>query len=331
MHHYLTTTSTSIHDIGDEARWKTVVPSQALSHGFLLHALLGVSALHMNHLRGATDAKNQYLTHAKAHHEEAYMLFRSTVTEITKENCTAAITFSCLMLIFSCGMAQTFDTSNPEETVDGILTILASFRCHWRLFISAKQWIESGPLRGFPPFRTSESPTTGDDAAMKALRKLLAFNTAFTEDEKEKAVYHETIVHLQRPLYGSIAFSRALWLVFTSDEYLKLLEQKRPMALVILAHGSGISKYGPVRWFASDLHLNMTCAIAKVLDPEVSDNVFALPSSQSFVLRTFRKQFLKRAITNPLFQWRPRMRWPLEEWGLMYDEVGNCIPDQSRP
>jgi hypothetical protein len=301
MHHYLTTTSTTIHGIGAEARWKTVVPSQALSHGFLLHALLGVSALHMNHLRGAPEAKSQCLTHAKAHHEEAHMLFRSTVTEITKENCTAAITFSCLMLIFSCGIAQTFDTSNPEETLDGILTILASFRCHWRLFISAKQWIESGPLRGFPPFRTSESPTTGDDAAMKALRDLLAFNSAFTEDEKEMAVYHETIVHLQKPLYGSIAFSRTLWLVFTSDEYLKLLERKRPMALVILAHGSAISKYGPVRWFASDLHLNMTCAIAKVLDPEVSENGFAPPPLPKFRLMHISKLFLKKAITDSLF------------------------------
>jgi len=289
MHHYLTITSFTIHDFGGEGRWQTVVPSQALSHGFLLHALLGVSALHINHLNGAVDAKNQNITHAKAHHEQAHLLFRSTVKNITRENCTAAITFSCLMLIFSCGMAQTFGASKPEETVDGIITILASFRCHWRLFISAKQWIENGPLRGFPPFRTSESPTTGDNAAMKALGELQAFNSANTKDEKEKAVYDETIVHLQQPLYGSISFSRTLWLVFTSDEYLCLLEQKRPMALVILAHGSAISKCLPVRWFASDLHFNMTCAIARIIDPEVS-SIGTLPLCPIFFPFTYSKK-----------------------------------------
>ncbi|KAH6679028.1 hypothetical protein B0J14DRAFT_685900 [Halenospora varia] len=134
MHHYLTNTSLTLHEFRESGkRWEVIVPAQALSHEFLMHALLGVSALHIVQLRGMSKSTSRYLACARAHHNEAVTLFRSTVTEITPTNCTAAVAFSHLLLIFSSGIAQISDALHHHDNIDSLITVLASFRSYWKL------------------------------------------------------------------------------------------------------------------------------------------------------------------------------------------------------
>lgn len=291
MHHYITNTSLTLQELGDSSRrWDVIVPSEALSHEFLMHALLGVSALHIVRLRGLSESTSRYLRLAQVHHHHAFTLFRSTITKITPENCTATLAFSSLTFIFSSGIAQISDGGQYHHQIDTYITLLKSFRGFWSLFVAVRPWIANGPMGRFPPLRmlrVDESMDEMANSATEAVRLLLDLNAACTESEGDKAIYNDAILHIQGSLQRSSALPRTLWPIFVSDAYLVLLEQKRPMALVILAHSCVLAKYAPYRWFLHDWIICITIAIEKTIGPV----------------------------------WKQAMRWPLDEWGLTRQET----------
>lgn len=291
MHHYITNTSLTLQEAGDTSRrWDVTVPSEALSHDFLMHALLGVSALHIVRLRGLSGSTSQYLRLAQVHHHHAFTLFRSTFTRITPENCTAALAFSSLALIFSSGVALISDGIPYHSEIDTYIALLKSFRGFWSLFVAVRSRIADGPMGRFPPLRmlrVDESMDEMANAAAEAVRLLLDLNSACVESERDKAVYHGAILQIQGSLHRSSALPRMLWPVFISDAYVAHLEQKRPMALVILAHSCVLAKYAPYRWFLHDWIIRITIAIEKTIGPA----------------------------------WEQAMRWPLDEWGLTPQET----------
>lgn len=291
MHHYVTNTSLTLQESGNTSRlWDVTVPSEALSHDFLMHALLGVSALHIVRLRGAGGSTSRYLRLAQVHHHYSFTLFRSIFTKITPENCTAALAFSSLTFIFSSGVALISDGAPYHSQIDTYITLLKWFRGFWSLFVAVRSRIEDGPMGRFPPLRmlrVDESMDGMANAAAEAVRLLLDLNAACAESESDKAIYHGAILQIQGCLHRSSALPRTLWPVFISDAYLAHLEQKRPMALVILAHSCVLAKYAPYRWFLHDWIIRISIAIEKTLGPT----------------------------------WKQAMRWPLDEWGLTRQET----------
>lgn len=291
MHHYSTSTARTFHDFGDGGkRWEVIVPSQAQSYEFLMHALLGVSALHIVHLRGRDSSTSQYLSRAHAHHAEALALFRSSVTDITPMNGAAVAAFSCLFLVFSCGTAQLSDTLPNQDPIDILLTIVGFFRTYWKLFVSTTQWLDAPSPQASPSPPMPEPDLSGvkENAAMRALDELLRINTSSSDDEVCKAIYHGAIIQMQRSLDSGSALPRFLWPLTVSDEYLTLLEQRQPMALIILAHGCTLTKELPCRWFIHNWITHITNSIARQID----------------------------------VPWRPTMRWPLEQCGLLLEAGG---------
>jgi hypothetical protein len=294
MHHYLTSTSITLEQPGKNGQmWRNVAPVQALNNEFLMHAVLGVSALHIVHLRGSSDTRQEYIARARTHQQEALTHFRSTVRNITPGNSTAAALFSSLLLIFSSAITQIIDEPIPShDHVDGLLTILLSFRKHWNLFFSTREWIEEEAVENLPLHLETVSPEEINltlhnySGASHALQDLYDFNELSFCESVERSVYCNAIMQIQRSLQGSAVLSRILWPIVISDEFLLLLEQKQPMALIILAHGCAIARFGPYRWFLHKWIVNVARAISEILDPI----------------------------------WLVRLRWPLRELGLLLDD-----------
>ncbi|PVH85486.1 hypothetical protein DL98DRAFT_511538 [Cadophora sp. DSE1049] len=291
MHHYSIHTSRTFHTFND-GRWDILIPSQAASHEFLMHALLGVSALHIFHLKGkyGDPSSNQYLSRAHVHHAEALTLFRSTVRDITPANGTATAAFSCLFLIFSCGTAHLPSTEQgqDQDPVEALFIILRYFRSYRKLFVAAEieTWI--GNLSPSPSHHPAILPGpsyTPNPGAMSALDDLLHTNTMSTDSYVHKAIYHDTIIQMQRSLDCGSSLPRIIWPLSISDEYLALLEQRRDMALIILAHGCNLIMEMPYRWYVHDWIWRMTSAVTEQIDGE----------------------------------WRESMRWPMVRCGVSLD------------
>ncbi|KAJ5033520.1 uncharacterized protein L3040_008635 [Drepanopeziza brunnea f. sp. 'multigermtubi'] len=269
MHHYSTSTARTFHDFGDGGhRWEIIVPGQAQSYEFLMHALLGVSALHIVHLKGNDPSASLYLSRARAHHSEALTLFRSTVSDITQINGIAAAAFSCLFLIFSCGTAQLADAAGNQEPVqdpiDTLFTIVGFFRSYWKLFDTSQQLVEArSPVARNSPSPGVDPQLVPNPAAAAALEELQQLNASSTDSDAMKTIYHDAIAQMQRSLDSGPALPRFLWPLTISDDYLALIEQRQPMALVILAHGCTLTKELPRRWFVHGWILNIILTISE--------------------------------------------------------------------
>lgn len=250
--------------------WKIIVPSQALRYEFLMHAVLGVSALHIVHLNSTPDANPQYLARARVHQHAALTIFRSTVNEITQENCTAAVMFSCLLLVSSCAISSIADTTPSHDHIDALVTILMSFRSHWKLFGFTHKWKAAEPLAHFVPVyedHGSNMEALKDTCTAAALQELHDFNSASLDHGKERTICEDAIIGMQKSLRGGATLPRVIWPILLSDDFLRLLELKRPMPLIVLAHGCALSIFGPYRWFFHDWTMRAVRAIADVLDP----------------------------------------------------------------
>lgn len=288
MHHYVTKTSLTLINVDEDGgMWQEGVPNMAISNDFLMHSILALSALHIVHLRGLDEYGWKYLATARSHHAQAFSCLHSGITEITRSNCTAAVAFSALLLIFSCGLAQISHALHHCDNIDSLLTVLVAFRSHSRLFNPVQQWI-GGKLTG--DFNARGGDVRVDlyeESIIEPFRMLDLTNKASADNEEDKAIYHQAILSLQESAQSVSVYPRLLWPITVSPEFIALLQKKlqkkRPMALVILAYGCVLAKYAPYRWFMHNWAANVTNSIAKLIDPE----------------------------------WMSALRWPLDEVGLI--------------
>lgn len=141
-----------------------------------------------------------------------------------------------------------------------------SFRSHWKLFKSAREWIEQGPLGEFH-LNTGETQDVARPQMVliqsdAALLDLITSLSGHENDEAETAVYREAIAHMRTSLQAGASLARLLWPVFISDGFIDRLNRRRPMALVILAYGCALAKYGLDRWFVQDWTTKVVTAVA---------------------------------------------------------------------
>lgn len=287
FHHYLTSTSFTLYDNDKDGQiWRTVVPQQALSNEYLMHAILAMSAVHIVHLRGPGSLTQSYIALAQTHHDRAVALFSSCVTEINPSNWIAAILFSNVHLIFSCGIMQVYDNKQPQDHIDSVVTILSTSRGYWTLLDSARSFAENGPPDEYWELIQNGSGLLVPDSVIESFTALEFSNEKSVADKKERSIYHETIGQLKGSLHDGFTFARVFRTLSTSDAYMELLRQKGQMALVILAYGCALSKHAPYRWFLQNWAADVTRSI--------------------------------RALVNPT--WEAEMRWPLRELGMLDNE-----------
>jgi hypothetical protein len=246
MHHYVIKTSLTLINVdGDGNMWQEGVPNMAISNDFLMHSILALSALHIVHLRGLDEYGCKYLATARAHHAQAFRCFHSGITEITRSNCTAAVAFSALLLIFSCGLAQISHALHHCDNIDSLLTVLVDFRSHSRLFNPVQQWIDWKLTGGFNPRGGDVRLDLYKEPSIEPFRMFDLTNKASADNEEDKAIYHQAILSLQESAQSVSVYPRLLWPITVSPEFIALLQKKRPVALVNLDYGCLLAKYAP--------------------------------------------------------------------------------------
>ncbi|OAL47992.1 hypothetical protein IQ07DRAFT_109912 [Pyrenochaeta sp. DS3sAY3a] len=99
---YAARTSFTLSGTRTLAIWQSSTPDEAKSHAFLMHSMLALTALHgcFTSPGGSVD----YASIASRHHEAALEAFRTSISEVKRENGRAVALFSLLTTIFSCGV-----------------------------------------------------------------------------------------------------------------------------------------------------------------------------------------------------------------------------------
>lgn len=286
LHHFLNSTSLTMETTEDASRsiWQAMVPQEVMANDFLLHSVLALSALHKVHLHGTSETN---LARARVHHEKAVTLFRSKIQTISPANITAAIYYVMCTLSFSSGVARMSDPSDCARFIDGYISLTPMVRMSEQLLASIGcMTTNSAPSSG-PGATARQMQVCNITAGIASLTSLQFYNLAHTADAEERAVYQQAIwatsdifhCHMR---VGSLQVPVLSWCAAVSEHYIQLLQEKRPLALVIYAHYCVLSKSASHMWFISKWPEMAVACLAKLTGPE----------------------------------WEEALKWPFEELGV---------------
>jgi hypothetical protein len=273
LHHWTVSASLSIVSChGINRIWQVVFPQIAFHHPFVMHAIMGLAALHLAHAEADRETRRKHTIDAVRHHNEALQGFRRTINRPSDENADALFACSTLNIIYVFGVSPWSDmegaSSSRKSRVLGAewIPMVRGVRA---VLPAVMDRVLSGPLRELTSLEAwddadPDRDTTTEDQRFRALRTAWA-NSGGDDDTR---VYDEALYQFRRSyLYlvrGSSAdassegrgsgFNRAwagpiIFLFMAPQEYLTRLHQRQPAALVIFAHFGAVLHNLKQFWF----------------------------------------------------------------------------------
>jgi hypothetical protein len=274
LHHY---TAITCFTFGDEKRnflWQTEIPLMAISHDFLMHGLLAISALHLSTLQ---PHRKQELTQRAAESEHLGLpSFQDFVSHDNPENIHAVTAFAGFVVpyLVVCG---------SRDTLDGRIPSLDGEHPHWffafrgLLQMVGRSWVHlrTGP---FSPLLVPGNPTVDyarnpDDAKLARIQKLLEPSDHCSEkDLEDLTICKPALDELRRlfacrhsPMRTQILIAIHVWPGTVSQEFVRLMGEHRPEALVILAHYCVLLKKVNSCWWLEGVGERLLMAIDREL------------------------------------------------------------------
>ncbi|KAH7142739.1 hypothetical protein B0J13DRAFT_444865 [Dactylonectria estremocensis] len=240
--------------------WRTVLPQIGFKHPFVLHALLGLAALHIAH-QNPSERKSRWVD-AVHHHSKALDGFQKALCCITEENSEALFTWSICNVLYVFAMSNplqnTLDTVSHSTAVSrndkilgaewipmirGLEAVLQPTHNYLRfgrmsILMSLGNWDEldpdqdsSGPEDDYfcgsrQTWKDSNYPEIYE-GALQSLRKCRLYSQQFRSMDPK--------------VIGQWGWNRAcsgplMFIHFAPESYFSLLRQRQPPALVLFAY-----------------------------------------------------------------------------------------------
>ncbi|OJD33967.1 c6 transcription protein [Diplodia corticola] len=300
MYNFITSTSHTMSSIPELRNlWRLEVPRIAFRHDFVLRALLAVSALHMAQFKQDPDARDFYVERALAQHRLSLREPMAMLQNLSAENGSAVFVFAVLTAVLSLATPrQPNDLLVVGDGAGGITNWLFLLRGVSSVADSSREWILSDNIAGMvhrinvpvldAEMAAEEGPPPEDEEQeqLKTLRRFLqrdfGADAADIADggngvPDELRVYLEATDKLSRAFaYFSRSNSRAtdsevraifIWIYRVSDEYLGLLTQFRPHALLIFGYYSALLHRLDSLWWVKGWGTHLISLIYGQLDP----------------------------------------------------------------
>jgi Fungal specific transcription factor domain len=274
LHHYSTSTCYTISRLPVlQTVWRIKVPQCGFSSPFVLRSILALSALHLAHLK--PELQQYYVGQAELHHNIALQQVSSIIPGINEENAPALCLFSTITSIISCAKPRSPDDFWVIGNRD--IEWLTLFR-GTRFIVAASNTIKTGILS--PIFNNGHRRSCARNARSTAnltylddLRQLLV--TTVT-DARELNCYFEAINDMAKSFAtieeeGPQNCQTAdvfVWLLQISNEYLLLLHQRKPEALVIFSYFCVITHTLEWAWWMQGLSVHLIRGIYSYLEDE---------------------------------------------------------------
>ncbi|KAL2801987.1 hypothetical protein BJX63DRAFT_441542 [Aspergillus granulosus] len=285
LHHYTTSTcyTLSCNPIV-QAIWRDEAPRVGFTMPAVLHAILAVSALHL--ARSDSARRTNCLAQAHMHHNTAVQLVTPNLPSLASDNGMGLFLFSALTCIFACcATADTDDSSFPVPSERGRLA-------EWvRLIRGMKTVIEHsnrnflttplGPMFVYgsrlatSAFQETRSIATEQGRKFTWELRQAIYRVFSQNDERLCDIYGGTLYELSKTLGVAMtpderpqlqAGDVFAWILELSDEYLDLLLQEDPFALVIFAYFCVALRQIEWMWWTEGLSRWLMMQIYPVLD-----------------------------------------------------------------
>ncbi|KAL4977915.1 hypothetical protein BDW66DRAFT_131319 [Aspergillus desertorum] len=251
MHHYtLTTSKTFARRPQMQETWQVAIPEIAYSHEFLMHGLLGLSALHLAYLK--PERYSHYLAGAGFHMSLGLRSYRRLILSPSGDNCHALFCFSSLVMVYI--YASPTDSTEPH-TANGLASILELLTlCRGTLvLLPFFDRIRQSPLQHLflrefeadPHIELTHITTRGSHplkdlpAHLNNLHTLItteittpAERTSFLNALDRLRATFTSLAVAERPLECGMLY---MWPLSIDEQFFEFLRQRHPVALVLLA------------------------------------------------------------------------------------------------
>ncbi|OQE19455.1 hypothetical protein PENSTE_c015G09514 [Penicillium steckii] len=275
LHHYSTSTCYTIsrHPVLQSV-WQITIPQYGFTpqSQFVFRGILALAALHMSHIR--PDMHEKYVATAEYHHNMALKMVSAAIPQINEESGPALYVFSTITCIITCAMRRNSDEFWVSN--DAFFEWLGIVRGTKAIISSVVETLRSGPLA--PMFTLGrrkriarETRSTENQPFMTNLRRLI---TESVNNQHELECYLEALDDMAKSfaaVYDTQSVETAdvfIWLYQISEEYLDLLRQRTPEALVIFGYFCVITKELEWTWWMQGFSVHLMRAIYYHLDQE---------------------------------------------------------------
>jgi hypothetical protein len=257
-----------------ESIWKSLIPQEALSHPFLMHGLLAISALHLSRIKGE-QFKSAYIGTAVAHQTQALALFRNSLNNINFSNVKAIFAFASITIVYSFASPPALNPDNTLTSISNLYQVLILSRgIHHLLKMPEVSLRGSGFEHGFEHLVDSkEHPLLLPNEARLSLTRLYEANSTcrLTYVKHDTSTYQETIGLLKEALgtmYAGhpIIIVAGKWVIKVPQQYPEYLQEREPLALVILIFYCVVLHRLRGLWCVEDWGMRVSKAIWLTLD-----------------------------------------------------------------
>lgn len=253
--------------------WRTYVPEEAISHPFLMHGILALSALHIACLRDPrtlADAGRDYLQIAISHQDRALALFREQLGDINYSNGKAMFAFASITVLYAFGFPR---TPEPGSTAVGdLLQAFVLTRGVQHILNQAMDTIFEdriwAPLRDLNDYE----PTLPFEAQV-AIDRL---NKANESCARQDPIFHDSFLYektinnladLMAAVYAGLGFALACrWVIRLEPAFMDRIRDRRPLALAILGHFCALFPRFQDVWFGIEWGTRVVREIWYALD-----------------------------------------------------------------
>lgn len=254
--------------------WRNIVPEEALSHPFLMHGILALSALHLARVGADASRRASYLNRAVAHQNQALALFRGLLGDVNEGNAKAMFAFAGIVVIYTFGFPNTPDEQDHWACVDDLYQVLVLMRGVQQVIYSPRDFRDFLSHSDFGPILQVEDVMgVLPDPAVAALRRLHEANERCGYVHHEFQVYKGAIENLQEMLswvYGGMRANTIAgrFAIKLPNRFMELLREREPLALVMLAHYGVLLRFLQHSWCFDEWCVRVAKAVWAILDDQ---------------------------------------------------------------
>ncbi|KAL2043006.1 hypothetical protein N7G274_004064 [Stereocaulon virgatum] len=282
LHHFTIVTSHTITTSSNSHVWHATVPQMALSHEFVMHTVLAISALHIAHLR--PEQRLDYRKKAAMHQGRALQLQQLAMADPTQENADALFIFSFLMVYFASASPSLVDGSAVDTPLHAAVQCIHMLRGVRSILPSVRHWVQEGPLAHLLllyPGHIKSNPTFRDPSTAEHFSKLLIFCSTAPDLNKDTEMEDvESFAAAASSLRAAYLKVESVlednqstppiwyWAVRLPSSFVQRLNERHVVPLVLIAHWCVLLSQARHYWWVGDWSDKMMGEIEACLPQE---------------------------------------------------------------
>ncbi|KAF3481075.1 uncharacterized protein GIQ15_03834 [Arthroderma uncinatum] len=259
LHHYRTITSHTLSEDKLKGQiWQFFVPELAQIYPFVMHNILSMAAMHLAFLQPESSVKYTHLAVSHQSHVIKAAQARVASQEVNKENCSAVVICSGLLLIYELAILHPSYFVGARTTttaLDEIIQKMLIMRRLVGLWTLSMPLFKDGPARSLLARGEAELATPLADEIRRSLDSIQMANNTLTADKEERYAYQMAVESLWFCFQICTLSSPADWVMgmawpnMAPQRFMTALVEKKPLALATVAHYCALLYLYPGSWW----------------------------------------------------------------------------------